>query len=262
MATHADIGLSQPAASTITMKIASVTLTRNSTVQHQELLTLADELTTNALARVTDAAPGSTMFGLVVRVADPSTGPFSISTGSMRVHQSTASDLNVTVSGYSTIVSVSTGSMRVHQSTASDLLMTARVNTSSGGAVEGSTARAAGGLLGLHVRQVYPTIQVTTQSTVGQSTATVLLSSAATVPHVSAFALVSTAAGPIVGGFFAGSTLVWPTLLWADGGIAQVQLAVAPPGYLFKGVADRPLEFHITSGSTGTIYCAITNWQE
>lgn len=37
------------------------------------------------------------------------------------VYQSTAADLNVTVAGYSTIVSVSTGSVRVHQSTGTDL---------------------------------------------------------------------------------------------------------------------------------------------
>lgn len=52
----------------------------------------------------------------------------TVSTGSVRVHQSSAGDLNVTVAGYvapSTIVTVSTGSVRVHQSTAGDLLMTA-----------------------------------------------------------------------------------------------------------------------------------------
>ena len=48
----------------------------------------------------------------------------SVSTGSVRVHQSTAADLNVTVAGYSTVVSVSTGSVRVHQSSAADLNVT------------------------------------------------------------------------------------------------------------------------------------------
>lgn len=57
----------------------------------------------------------------------------TVSTGSLRVHQSTAADLNVTVAGYvapSTTVAVSTGSVRVHQSTATDLL--ARVNQGVG----------------------------------------------------------------------------------------------------------------------------------
>lgn len=67
--THADIGVSQPAASTITMKVATLTLARNSTTQHQELITLADPDTTNALTRVVATTPPSTSFGIVVRQA-------------------------------------------------------------------------------------------------------------------------------------------------------------------------------------------------
>ena len=87
------------------------------------------------------AAPASTNAGLCVRVVSgpssvadfsvravlPSTAGdnlVTVSTGSVRVHQSTAADLNVTVAGYSTIATVSTGSVRVHQSTAADLNVT------------------------------------------------------------------------------------------------------------------------------------------
>lgn len=68
----------------------------------------------------------STAADLQVTVAGYST-VMSVSTGSVRVHQSTAADLNVTVAGYvapSTIITVSTGSVRVHQSTAADLNVT------------------------------------------------------------------------------------------------------------------------------------------
>lgn len=65
----------------------------------------------------------STAADLNVTVAGYST-VMSVSTGSVRVHQSTAADLNVTVAGYSTVMSVSTGSVRVHQSSAADLNVT------------------------------------------------------------------------------------------------------------------------------------------
>jgi hypothetical protein len=80
--THSDIGLSQPAASTITMKVGTVTLTRNSTVQHQDLITLADPDSTNGLARITDSAPASSMFGLVVRPVGPTIVTFASTAGS------------------------------------------------------------------------------------------------------------------------------------------------------------------------------------
>ena len=65
--------------------------------------------------------PVSVTRGLPVNVV---AGSVAVSTGSLRVHQSTAADLNVTVAGYSTVMSVSTGSVRVHQSTAADLNVT------------------------------------------------------------------------------------------------------------------------------------------
>lgn len=130
MATFSNIGLEEP--STITKSLAAVTVTRNSSATEQELITLADPESSLGLLRITDTTPDSTMFGVVVRQVGytaPST-TVSVSTGSVRVHQSTAADLNVTVAGYSTVVSVSTGSIRVHQSTATDLL--ARVNQGAG----------------------------------------------------------------------------------------------------------------------------------
>src|SRR3990167_2080454 len=68
--------------------------------------------------------PVSVTRGLPVNVV---AGSVAVSTGSLRVHQRTAADLNVTVAGGvapPTQVSVSTGSVRVHQSTAADLNVT------------------------------------------------------------------------------------------------------------------------------------------
>lgn len=178
MATHADIGVSQPAASTITMKVATLTLTRNSTAQHQELLTIADGETTNGLARVLSTRPGSTEFGLVVR-------------------------------------------------------------------------------------QALGALQSTALSSCGASTASGVLSSATTTPYVSAISITSTSAGPINGGFYSSNVLLWPVMLWADGGVPAVAQSVSPPGFLFRGRADHPVTFNVDSTvAVGSLRLGITWWVE
>ena len=79
------------------------------------------EILTSSGASVMDSTNGAIKVNVVAGAAGGST-IMTISTGSVRVHQSSAADLNVTVAGYSTVASVSTGSVRVHQSTAADLL--------------------------------------------------------------------------------------------------------------------------------------------
>ncbi len=108
MAIHADIGLSQPAASTTTHRLDAISLDANSTIVLREVMVLGSPETTNALAAVLAAAPASTAFGLVVRALPVS------------VFQSTAGDLNVTVAGY---VAPST-TITIRQSTAADLNVT------------------------------------------------------------------------------------------------------------------------------------------
>jgi len=117
---------------------------------------------------------------------------------------------------------------------------------------------------GLVVRSVptVPTVFATiANSTVGNSTDTTIISSAATVPYVSAYTVTSSEAGPIQCGFFKGSTLLWPLTMWANGGM-NTALAVSPPGFVFKGAVNRPINFKITSGSTGTIRVGVTYRQE
>jgi hypothetical protein len=67
MATHEEIGLSQPAASTITHKLDAISLNKNSTTVLREVLVLGSPETSNALAAVLNSAPLSTAFALAVR---------------------------------------------------------------------------------------------------------------------------------------------------------------------------------------------------
>lgn len=65
--TYGNIAGQEP--STVTFRVRTVVIPMGSTSEQQEILTLGDPQTSNALARVLDAAPGSTEFGLVTRVA-------------------------------------------------------------------------------------------------------------------------------------------------------------------------------------------------
>src|SRR3990167_6853968 len=127
--TFTNLALEEP--STVTARVAAVTIARGSTDEQQEILCLGDGQSSLGIAVVTDTTPASTAFGLVVREAvAQSTGPFAISSISgpviirssaadalVSVYQSSAADLNVTVAGY---VAPST-TITVRQSTYTDL---------------------------------------------------------------------------------------------------------------------------------------------
>lgn len=274
--TFKNIALEESA--TVTARVASVQIARGSTNEMQEILTLGDPESSLALARVTDVEPPSTSFGIVTRLA---------STG-VRVINSSAGDLNVTVAGYvapSTIVTVSTGSVRVHQSTAGDLNVTvagyvapsttiavsslsgavqARTFTSSGGSLEGSTTAPALGVLGLHTRECLPT-RLSTRilcliQTAGGST--VLVSSAANVRHrVSAFAVTSTVVGFSSVAFLSSGNERWGFLLGSgSSGITGANLAVSQPGSLFETAVNEALNF--SASSTGLYSVAISYFTE
>ena len=110
MATHDDVGLSQPAASTITKRLDAISLDHNSTVVVREVMVLGSPETTNALTAVLNAAPASTAWAAAVRIAG---GPSSVAdlavrsvapstyadAGMRRAVQSTGSDLQVLLTG-------------------------------------------------------------------------------------------------------------------------------------------------------------------
>ena len=63
-----NLGLQEP--STITARVATVTIQRGSTLEHQEILVLGDATSSNAVAQVTNAAPSTSAYGLAVRQVD------------------------------------------------------------------------------------------------------------------------------------------------------------------------------------------------
>lgn len=262
MATFANIGLSQPASSTITHQLDAVVMDRGagSTVL-REVMVLGSPETTNALAAVLATAPASTAFGLVVR-------PLPVS-----VFQSTAADLNVTVAGYvapSTTVTVngnvSSNSsaylpVRLTNGTAFITPATDYADASTASNIAGptltydngsnATMRAVSLTLGFPVR-------ITQQGP--QSVTTVVTSSNSTV----VLPLVSSVAAQAVKvlGYFVGcstsgnvSTLVFMSSLvgdlWAvtlSSGVYGANLA--NPLYLFKTAAQCALNCRIESAST------------
>jgi hypothetical protein len=229
-------------------------------------------LVTSSGASAMDSTESALKVNVVAGAAAGST-IVTVSTGSVRVHQSSAADLNVTVAGYSTTVNVSSlgGAVivrssaasllgTVYQSTASELQTTARINTSSGGAVEGSTTTPAANVTGLHIRQVYPTMQSTTLViTSTHSTAIYpVISSVAGLRHK-------------VYAYFVGSTHTLPSTMifcssasasgfdhWAvnfgsgSSGITGANLALSPPGFIFAGITANALNVKVEGGSSVT----------
>ena len=87
------IGLSQPAASTITMEVRTVTWNINSTNVHGEVLTLGDPESSAAVAKVSSATAAANDYGLVTRPILRSSAADFLAT----IYQSTASELKCTV---------------------------------------------------------------------------------------------------------------------------------------------------------------------
>jgi hypothetical protein len=251
MATIGDIGLAEP--STLTKRLAAVEITRNSTVQSQEVMVLGSPNSTGvlALAEVMGSAPASTVMGLAVRQVGP-----------IAVTNSTATDLLTAAvqSGTWNIGTVTTVTTVSAVTTVSSLAgaVTARNFTSSGGAVEGSTTTPPTGALGLHVRPLHPALTTFNSTAGSDSVATLVSSQATTKAFVSAYTVNSTEAGPIQCGFYSGSTLVWPVTIWAEGGQIKDAQAVPHPSYLFAGSTGQALTFNVAS--TGAFRVAITYW--
>ena len=107
MATHNDIGLSQPAGSTTTHRLDAIQLDANSTVVLREVLVVGSPETTNALAAVLNATPASTAWALVVREAEPSTTVNVSSVAGVVTAQQNSTVWAVQVGGYSTTANVS-----------------------------------------------------------------------------------------------------------------------------------------------------------
>lgn len=144
----------------------------------------------------------------------------------MTAYQSTAADLNVTVAGYSTIVSA-------------NIVMQSSVAPSSASS-------------GVIVRQVIDVITSFASTSALASTSVEVASSVAAVRiYVVGYSITSTNQTPAHWGFFSSNaTLLWPlTLAAISSGVTGVNLAVSAPAYLFRTTAAEALNFK-SAGTT------------
>jgi len=174
----------------------------------------------------------------------------------------------------STIVTVSTGSVRVHQSTAADLQATVtqasttwavqltnystQVAITAGGVLESGTSAPSTGARGLFTREVLPGLQSFAASTAfnNSSVITIASSNAAQRAFVYAYSIISTITAFQQVGFYstnAGtSSLVWSLGLHAtSSAISGANLAVTPPAYLFASSTGAALTVNVPTTNAG-----------
>lgn len=280
-----NLGLQEP--STVTARVATVTIQRGSTLEHQEILVLGDATSSLAVAQVTNAAPSTSAYGLAVRQVDAvqsaQSGAWTVratlsSTGTdnpvtaaqsgtwtVRANvSSTAADNPVTAAQAGTwnigTVTAVTGKVSVVNSSAADLGVA--ISDGIGNALESSTQITSSNARGLIVRPVISLPKTYSASTTGQSSATTIFTSNATVrPYVFAYSITSTLNGPVYWSIQKGSTRLWGGVLAAiSSAISGANLAVSPPGFLFAGSTGRPLSFNVESSNAG-LNVSIAYWQ-
>jgi hypothetical protein len=120
------------------------------------------------------------------------------------------------------------------------------------------------GARGLFVRPVLAGLNTFAASTVGQdSTSEVIVSSnAATKAFVYAYTITSTITGSIQGGFYAGTALKWPLCLASSGGVmVGANLAVTPPGYLFRNSTGESLTFRFPGSTHAGVCLGVAYWE-
>jgi hypothetical protein len=100
-----NLGLQEP--STITARVATVTVSRGSTTEHQEIMVLGDPESSNGLARILNTVPASTDWGVVVRPVGASTTVNVSSLGGVVAVQQNSTVWQVQVGGYSTTANIS-----------------------------------------------------------------------------------------------------------------------------------------------------------
>lgn len=276
MATHGDIGVSQPAASTTTMKVRTVTLDLNSTVCHQEVLTVGDAESTLGLMRVIATAPPSTTFGAVVRIAGGPSSAIDLQVGA-RLVDSSGTGFHGPTNPLPIALTDSSNAVVKAGDSANNAVRVNLVASAAGGLeyTDGSTTStlAAPGVafnnssnntmrlvgsstpLPVQLRTGGLTLESTTATiTSTHSTAVyALVSSAAGLRHkVYAFHVTSTHTNP--------STLVFMSSAAHDlyhvgfgsgsSGVTGANLAVTPPAFLFATASANALNVRIEGGNS------------
>lgn len=171
--------------------------------------------------------------------------PLAGSTWNVRALQSSAADFQATV----TPAAGSTWAVRPIQSSQADLRITAYQSSAAEflatvtiGANLQSTTAPSSNSSGLVVRQVVDNLLTTASTSAFASTVLTIQSSGAGLrSYVTAYSITTTNAGPSKISFYSSGVVLWPILLAAvSSAVSGVNLAVAPPGYLFRtiGAAD------------------------
>lgn len=285
--TYGNIGLAEP--STITKVVASVVVARGSTNEHQEILVIGDPQTSLNLATVTDTTPASSAMGLVTRIAGtvPTSGDSTvvqgtspwITAGNSTVFQGGAP---WTISGNSTVViasgnssvtitAIAAGAGRLNiGSTAADNAVLVSGNSTVaplagsvwvvGGA---STVAASSNSSGLYVRPVVAAMQAFASTSALASTSLAITSSGAGLrAYVCGYTITSTNQTPAHWGFYSSNgTLLWPfTLAALSSAVAGANLAVSPPGYLFRTAAAEALNFKTNGSTVSGVQLGVSYW--
>lgn len=194
-----------------------------------------------------DSANNAIRVNVVAGAAGGST-IVTVSTGSVRVHQSTAADLQATVAQASTVWAVQVGGYSTIVSVAalpSGVLSTAAPSSNSSGVI---------------VRQVVDAITTFASTAACASTTIAVQSSGANLrSYVTAFTVLSTIASATEFGFYSSNTLLWPLLLQAvSSGVTGANLAVAAPGYLFRTDASVELSFRSPASTVAGVRLGVS----
>lgn len=223
----------------------------------------ADLLASVAQTSTVWAVQAAQVGSWTVAVSNPASTTVNVSSvaGTVSVQQ-VSTVWAVQLTNYSTIVAVSSvaGKVSVVNSSAADLDVA--ISDGLGNALESSTQIASSNARGLIVRPVIVLPQTYSASTTGQSSATTIFTSNATVrPYVFAYSITSTLNGPVYWSIQKGSTRLWGGVLAAiSSAISGANLAVSPPGFLFAGSTGRPLSFNVESSNAG-LNVSIAYWQ-
>jgi hypothetical protein len=111
---------------------------------------------------------------------------------------------------------------------------------------------------GLIVRTVVDNILTVASTNAFASTSLSIQSSAAGLrSYVTAYSILSTSAGPSKVKFYSGSTMLWPMIFAAiSSAVSGANLAVSPPGYIFRTKSAGPLTLQLGGGAS-----TIVGWQ-
>lgn len=215
----------------------------------QGVVRIAGNNAADGLVHVGDSTNNALRVNVVAGAAGGST-IVTVSTGSVRVHQSSAADLAASVVQGSTVwqIQCSTVQGRVLVDQNSTVWQAqASLKNSSNEVIDGSTKAPAVGVPGLHVRQVFPTL-LSTRVVVTSSNSTALytlVSSAATpLRHkVYAYSITSTETTPSTLVFYSSNTIDRWAVAFGSGssGVTGANLAISPPAWLFHSDDNNAL---------------------